>query len=147
MKFFATIKKGTGVAIIHNRGEMNRFISSLSRDDRDIRVEFDVKKARSHRSLLQNAYYHGVVVNMVRERLSDLGHEVDHNATHEFLKGRFLYSELVDEKSGEIIKVPKSSTELTKSEFMDYLEEIKRFAAQSLDIFIPDPNTQLEIEQ
>lgn len=113
--------------------------------EKDVEVTVEIKKKRNHRSIFQNAYYFGVVVTMAEERLRELGHEVDKNTVHEFFKGKFLYSELVDE-SGEIHRIPKKTSELTKSEFMEYLEDCKRFCAEILDIYIPDPNEQLEIE-
>jgi len=39
----------------------------------------------------------------------------------------------------------KSTTELTKTEFGEYIEAIQRFAAESLNVTIPDPNTQTQL--
>jgi hypothetical protein len=142
MRFNATVKQN-GKLHIHNRVEFDRHVESFRRDDKEVKVTIEVKKFKSTRSLMQNAYYHGVVVAMVNDRLRDLGHEIDRQLTHEFLKNRFLYELLVDETTAELIRVPKSTTQLSKTDFMAYLEEIKRFAAETLDIYIPDPNEQI----
>jgi hypothetical protein len=142
MIFNATIKQD-GKLRVHNRAEFDRHVSSLGRDDKEVKVTIEVKKMRKARSLMQNAYYWGVVVMMVNDRLIELGHEIDRQLTHEFLKNRFLYELFVDETTGELIRIPKSTTALTKTEFMSYLEDIKRFGAESLDIYIPDPNEQI----
>jgi hypothetical protein len=113
--------------------------------DKDLAVTIEVKVKKRVRSDVQNAYYWGVVVAMISERLRELGHDVDRDLTHEFLKGRFLYSELTDPNTGEVMRIPRKTSELATEEFIEYMEHIKQFAAETLDIYIPDPNEQLEI--
>jgi hypothetical protein len=43
------------------------------------------------------------------------------------------------------MKIPRKTSELATGEFMEYLEHVKQFAAETLDLYIPDPNEQLEI--
>jgi len=114
--------------------------------ENDVKVTIEVKKAKVTRSLMQNAYYFGVCVSMVQERLRDLGHDITKEDTHNLLRGRFLFTELIDDKTGEVVKIPRSTKNLTKTEFMDYIEDIKRFGAEVLDIVIPDAGEQLKIE-
>ncbi len=109
-------------------------------------VIIKVERYKATRSIQQNRYYFGVVVGLIRERLRELGHDVSIDDTHQFLRGRFNGKELIDESSGEVIKVGQSTSHLNKSEFMEYMERIKRFASESLDLYIPDPNEQLEIQ-
>ncbi len=143
MKFNASIKPD-GSLKIKNRKLFDDHMKSLAGEkDRDVEVE--VKRKRKYRSVFQNAYYFGVVLHMVCERLKELGHETDKDTAHEFLKSRFLFTELQDEKTGEIIKIPRKTSSLSTSEFMDYLEDVKRFAAEVLDIYIPEPNEQVSI--
>lgn len=104
-----------------------------------------VEKRKKKRSLSQNNYYF-LLVAMIRDRLIDLGHDVDSETTHEMLKGRLLYSEMIDENSGEIIKIPRSTKKLGTSEFMDYIEDVKRFSAEVLDLVLPDAGSQIEID-
>ena len=137
--------KPNGALIIHNRSMFDSAVGSMAREN-DVKVTIEVKKARVQRSLMQNAYYFGVVVTMVQERLRDLGHDITKEDTHDLLRGRLLFTELIDEKTGEVVKIPKSTKNLTKAEFMDYLEDIKRFGAEVLDIVIPDPGEQLKIQ-
>lgn len=134
-----------GVLVISNRKLFDESIRCLSSKS-DVDVTIEVKKRKKHRSDLQNRYYFGVVVHLITDRLRELGHEVDKDDTHNFLKGKFLYSELVNEASGEIERIPKKTPDCTTIEFIEYMEDCKRWAAQFLDIYIPDPNTQIEIE-
>jgi hypothetical protein len=82
---------------------------------------------------------------MVKDEFRNLGHDIDIELTHEFLKGRCNCKEFVDHKTGEIIKLPQRTKDLTNTEFMEYVERIKMFASQTLDLYLPDPNEQLEL--
>lgn len=133
-----------GALRIYNRPLFDEEVRSMSRE-KDLAVTIEVKLKKRFRSDVQNAYYWGVVVAMVSDRLKELGHEVDRDLTHEFLKGRFLYSELTDPTSGDVMKIPRKTSELATEEFIAYMEQVKQFAAETLDIYIPDPNEQLQI--
>jgi hypothetical protein len=133
-----------GALRIYDRPLFEEQVRAMSRD-KDLAVTIEVKVKKRVRSDVQNAYYWGVVVAMISERLRELGHDVDRDLTHEFLKGRFLYSELTDPNTGEVMRIPRKTSELATEEFIEYMEHIKQFAAETLDIYIPDPNEQLEI--
>lgn len=75
------------------------------------------------RSNPQNAYYFGVIVDMISQ---ETGNELEE--THELLKVRFL------KPIGK-----KSTTQLTTVEFNTYIEKIQRWSAQELGCVIPDP--------
>ena len=122
---------------ISNRPLFEEEIRSMSRD-KDYPVTIEVKPRRVYRSLPMNSYYWGVVVAMISERLRELGHDVDKDLTHEFLKGKFLYTEMITDT--EIVKIPRKTSELTTTEFEGYLEMVKQFSAETLNVFIPDPN-------
>ena len=143
MKYNAVITP-QGSLRIKNRHLFDEEVRSMSRE-KDYEVTVEVKPRKRYRSTIQNAYYWGIVVAMISERLRELGHDVDRDLTHEFLKGRFLFTELLDPSTGEVMRIPKKTSELTTSEFMDYLEYVKQFAAETLDIYVPDPNEQLEL--
>ena len=104
-----------------------------------------VEKRKKIRSSQSNRYYF-LLVGLIRDRLIDLGHDVDSEMTHEMLKGRLLYSEMLDETTGEIIKIPRSTKKLSNSEFAEYIEDVKRFSAEVLDLVLPNANEQLEID-
>ncbi len=75
-------------------------------------IEITIAKKRKVRSNPQNAYYHGVVVELLKQAIrKEWGEIWSSDKCHEFLKNRFLYFEHINEKTGEIIKTPKSTTE------------------------------------
>lgn len=100
---------------------------------------------KNKRSLSQNAYYWACVVPMIQQGLKDLGHDLALQETHDFMKARFNSREIVNPETGEVISVPKSTSDLNKTQFGEYIERIQRFAAEYLDIVIPNPNEQVKI--
>jgi hypothetical protein len=111
----------------------------------DGRYELKITK-KNRRSLNQNRYYFGVCVRMVRDGLVDLGHDVTLEETHDFLKSKFHSEELVNESTGEIISIPRSTTEMNKEDFSNYIEKIQRFSAEFLNVVIPNPNSQMALD-
>jgi hypothetical protein len=47
---------------------------------------------------------------------------------------------MVDPETGEVMKIPRKTSDLSTQEFIDYTEQVKQFAAEKLDLYIPDPN-------
>ena len=93
------------------------------------RVEVIIRKPKTSRSTLQNSYYFGVVVEILAK---ELGYDKDE--IHEILKYKFLQSNAMG------MPYVKSTTKLSTGEFEDYLEKIRRWAAEFLNINIPLPN-------
>lgn len=119
-------------------------------------IEISAERA-SKRTLPQNKYYFGVVVQMVLDRLIDLGYQVcdliqiaqdggaDQNLTaedvHDFLKSKFNRVTVFSETNGEVLGTIGGSTKtLPPEEFTNYIERIRQWAAESLDIDIPNPD-------
>lgn len=102
------------------------------------------------RSDAQNRYYFGLVVPLIQKGIDDLGTELTKEETHEFLKAKFNADEIqvADKETGEILyeSIPKSTTRLNKADFFAYIEQIQRWAAEFLNIEIPDPGVQTTFE-
>ena len=125
--------------------QRSSFLSDLKQlKDGDYILSIERKKRK--RSLSQNAYYWGVVVENVKSGLLDIGYRMTKEDTHEFLKGKFHIIEKVNENTGEILKAVGGTSEMTTSQMMDYFSEITQWAAEYLNIQIPQPNEQLQIE-
>lgn len=97
---------------------------------------------RNKRSIPQNRYYWGVCVRLVHEGLKHLGHEISLEETHDFLKAKFNYTEIVNEATGEVERIPRSTSDLNKTDFGNYIEKIQQFGAEFLNINIPNPGEQ-----
>jgi len=92
-------------------------------------VEVVLRAPRKDRSNQQNNYYHGVVVMMLAKELGMTAME-----THDALKIKFL------SRTDKKLLTVKSTTQLSTKEFMEYTEAIQRWAAEFLNISIPNPN-------
>ena len=108
-----------------------------------------IGKWRKARSLPQNAYYHGCVINAVIDGLVDIGypkHELSHEIVHDMLKEKFLKKEIISEQTGEVITVGQSTSRLSTVQFMEYLADIQQWANEFLGIVIADPEQQAILE-
>lgn len=104
----------------------------------------EISKANK-RSNPQNRFYWGLVIPMVQSGIKDMGTELTKEETHEFLKARFNFEEIVNTNTGEAISIPRSTTALNKIQFSEYVEKIQQFASEFLSIVIPDPGQQVQL--
>jgi len=96
-------------------------------------VEVVVKPIRRKRTLPQNAYYWGVVVEMIRAEVGYLTKEEAHDA----LRMNFLMDRT------RLLPTIRSTTTLSTLEFGEYIEQVRTWAAEFLNLPIPDP-TQID---
>lgn len=142
MKLIADIRIENGTLKFKQRSTVLSDIAQM----RDGEYVMTIERKRRKRSLMQNSYYWGVVVPLVKEGLLDVGYRMTTEAVHEFLKGQFAIIEVVNERTGEVLKSIGSTSEMTTSKMMDYFAEITQWAAEYLNVQIPQPNEQLKIE-
>jgi len=93
------------------------------------RVEVVVRKETHPRSLPMNNYYWGVIIPLVADHL---GYGKDE--MHEALKVKFAST--ADEMG--LLRV-ESTAKMTVERFIEYTDEIKRWSAEFLNVYVPDP--------
>ena len=125
MIFVGSVKEGK--LILDLPASFNRYLMTLEGK----RVTCEVKKFVKKRTDLQNRYYWGVIVDILSR---ELGYEPEE--IHLMLRERFL--RIHDEQHPDFV-IAKSTTKLNTQEFNEYIEAIQRWAAQELQIYIPDP--------
>lgn len=106
----------------------------------DSRYKITIKK-HNKRSLSQNAYYHGVIVPIVKDGLREAGFDgikTDEDA-HEAIKYLFLQKTIKNSLNGESIELLGSTKELSTTEFIQFVADIQKWAAEYLNTIIPDP--------
>lgn len=94
-------------------------------------------------------YYFGVVVEAFRYALrNQCGYNFTKDETHDFIKqfSPSMHEEL--HVNGVVHTRFKSiaSKHFTNTDFLTYIEELKQFAAEELDVFIPDPGDLGDID-
>ena len=97
------------------------------------KTELTLEKSNERRSTRQNRYYRGVVCELIAEHCGYTNDEA-----HDALKIRFL-SDRTENEHG-LTRV-RSTTSLSVDEFIYYVNEVVRFAAQDLQVYIPDPTS------
>lgn len=125
---------------IVNKSDVKKLFDQLH----DGKFLIEISK-HNKRSNPQNRYYWGLVIPLVKNGIKEMGTELTSEETHEFLKAKFNTSELVNEATGQTEYLPRSTTILTKLAFSEYIQKIQQFAAEFLNIFIPDPGEQVEM--
>lgn len=119
---------------------LRQFVQTLEGKD----VEVTVKRKRAKRSDNQNRYYWGVVIPIIHNSFRDLGHRLNAEEVHFFLKQKFNYQSLVN-VNGELVgEIPKSTADLNKLEFMEYVDKISQWANEILEVIIPEPSKYLD---
>ena len=116
-----------------------RRLDVLLAGHRDCSVLLTIERQHATRSLSQNAYYWGVVVQTLSEHTGFTPDEM-----HEVLKAKFLPKKLaVTDGNGEIkgeFVIGGTTTRLNKIQFGDYLRDIHVWASEDLRVHIPAPN-------
>lgn len=104
------------------------------------RIELTIEKKRTKRSTSQNRLYWLYATIIANE----LGYSKEE--MHSILGVKFLKREKVIESTGEIIPYIESTTKLTKSEFADLVDSLIKWSAETFNIVLPYPDSQIEIE-
>ena len=138
---YGGIVKPSGVHI-YNRQAFDKECEALMGK----KVDITIQPKKKTRSVCQNAYYWSVVVPMVRAGLLDVGYRFSIDETHNELKNAFRKIEKVNELTGEVKTITGSTTDMSTVDMMDYFAQIQQWAAEYLNIQIPDPGEQIEIE-
>lgn len=98
---------------------------------------------RKTRSNQQNAYLWGIVYPAVLFGLQDAGWEIiDEEQVHEYCKQAFAAREVINKDTGEVLSLPNSTARMQTAEFNVYVDKIKAFALEYLNITIPEPNEE-----
>lgn len=106
-----------------------------------------IKKYRKSRSKRQNAFYWGNFmqsqIDCFKERW---GYSYDKVEIHTWNKSMFWAEEHVDEETGEVVRLPASSTEYSTTEWEEKMDLIRTWFMDTFDWPLPFPEQQTEIE-
>ena len=110
-------------------------------------IDITFKKRFNKRSLKQNNYYWGVIVPIVQGAIKDSWGEIwGINKTHEYLKENFNFKERVNQDTGEVTRIPRSTTENSTLEQIEYQDKIRGFCMDFFYIDIPPPEKEIELQ-
>jgi hypothetical protein len=132
----ATAEVKGGRLFIRNRRAFDEQVAQLREG---WQLEVTIKRLRATRSLEQNAFYWGVVVQLLSEHTGYTPDEI-----HDLLKMKFIPKRMAfADGNGEVVDqyvLGGSTRKMNKLEFGEYIAAIQQWAAEELDLVIPDPN-------
>jgi len=96
------------------------------------KIELILRQQKSKRSLNQNAWYWGCIVEILSNHLG-----YDKDEMHFNLKVKFASSPDI-ERPGFFRT--ESTSKMDTKRFLRYCEDVQRWAAEFLQVYIPDPN-------
>lgn len=103
-------------------------------------VELIIRKKKKHRSLQQNRLW-WLYMGMLGEYLGYTKDEI-----HEIVKFKFLKKETVDETTGEVFQYIQSTSKLSTVEFLELVQQLYQWSAETFGLTLPEPNEQLRME-
>ena len=138
MTFQGTLQIGEGDYKILERAMWQQFCA----DNPNTRCDITVKPIKRKSDPLRR-YYFGVVVEMYRTEFRRLGHQLTKDDTHQFIKtlAPSMKREVIL-RTGEVVARWQriSDRSFSNTDFLTYIEELKQWAAENIDLIIPDPN-------
>jgi hypothetical protein len=96
-------------------------------------IEVTINEYKPKRSNQLNQYYWGVVVKIISDYTGYTKEE-----THELLKQTFLKKKIFI--NNEWYDTTESTTKMNNKEMLEFIEQVKQWAAQTLYVYIPDPH-------
>ena len=125
-----------------NRKGMEADLASLPNG----RYDYTIEKHKKKKSLSQLGYYFAVVVPMFRDFALDQGWEFESNEEVDvYLKSLFADREIANKHTGEMIKIPALKRNMTTTEMMTFINQVRDWCSEFLGGYIPEPGEQSQI--
>jgi len=107
-----------------------------------------IEKAKKKRSNPQNNFYWGVCLPIIQYGFKDATGEfrTTKNIHYKILLPLFApINEVVNKDTGESVIEKLSSSEMTTTQFCEFVLEIQKWSAEFLGVIIPDPNSEIHL--
>ena len=131
------------IEIIKENGYFDlRTMYAIMRGAKDGTYSVTIKRHHKHRSNPQNAWLWGSVYPLLLEGLLDAGWEdiTSIEDVHAFFKTMFSMHKVVNYSTGEIVEIPTSTAIMDTVTFNAYVEQVRSYAREYLNMEIPDPD-------
>ena len=100
----------------------------------DCKVEVVIERVRKNRSIPQNKWYWSCIIPTIAKEIG----EYDEEEIHAILKTMFNKKTMV--VKGKEMEVVRDTKGLNVNDFAEYCEKVRIWAAQFLNVSIPDPD-------
>lgn len=109
-------------------------------------VVIELKKARSTRTIKQNKYLHLILKWFALEYGENLDY-VKQVIFKKLINKEYFVKEIFSKKTGEVIEITKSTSELNTKELTECIERFRDFSSKELGVYLPTPNEQEKLNQ
>lgn len=107
-----------------------------------------ITKQRKGRTLNQNEWLWGCVYPILLDALLDAGWEFTSvEQVHEFFKKLMAQDRVVNYETGEIVEIPKSTATMDTQQFSTYIDKLREYAEEFLNVTIPSPDKDWRVKQ
>ncbi len=143
MKLEAIAVKEDGKAFrIINRELLYKELTELPKG----RYRLIIEKYRKKKSNPQLGYLFACIYPYVLRGLNDLGWEFTSlDEVDVECKKRFASQEIINRHTGEIMEIPALKRDMTTTEFATYVNAIRDWASEYLNVYIPEPGEQTKL--
>lgn len=118
-----------------------RTISEFFRTASNGSYMLTITKQRRGRTLNQNDWLWGCVYPILLDGLLDAGWEFTSvEQVHEFFKKQMAQDKVVNYSTGEIVEIPRSTATMDTQQFSMYIDALRDYAEEFLNVTIPEPN-------
>jgi hypothetical protein len=138
VKHFATVIDGKLTLLAPNL--FKEAVRLLDGKDVTLTIERSTKRTSQ-----QNRYYWGGVIPIIQYGMQEVGVKMSHKQVHELLKFKFLIEDVVTEDGEILMQTIGSTTKLNTIKFNEYIDNIRQWAIEYLNIEVPEPNTQQQL--
>lgn len=133
----------TGLAKVRNRRlfieDRREFDAKIARIDEQWQLEVIVRRLLAARNARQNRWYWSQVVGLTAKHTGYTADEM-----HDIFKMKFIPKRLaICDGNGEVFDeyvLGGSTRKMTTKDFAEYCDAIRQWAAETLDVDIPDPD-------
>jgi hypothetical protein len=122
-------------------------VKELMRELEGIQCEVCIRPRRNYTSNPQRRYYRGVCIRLLAMTMRESaingphGGPITDEQVHEMCAQRWLRRTVViSTETGECMDIVMSTSNLTTGEMTEYIEHVRKWAMDTLDLDIPDPN-------
>ena len=132
-----------GVFHIPNRKVLEEDLRRLPKGNYTLTIE----KYRKSKSLPQLGYYFACLLPAFRNAALDQGWEFESlEEVDIYLKSLFADREIANKHTGEMIKIPALKRNMSSTEMMVFINQVRDWSSEFLGAYIPGPNEQIKIE-
>lgn len=108
----------------------------------------NITRQRRGRTLNQNEWLWGCVYPILLDGLLEAGWEFTSvEQVHEFFKHQMALDKVVNRHTGEIVIIPTSTATMDTQQFSVYVDKLREYAEEFLNVTIPSPDRDWRINR